>query len=162
METATAQEGRPAFFIEMSGRQFAGTVIVGLAAGILTWGLAFLLEQYVLKGMFCQTMMTAQCAAVPNYARGVAAVIATAAAVFALVKLQVFRPLLVALGAVISLWGVGATLTALPPGIVAALFAGMFAVAYTAFMWIARLRSFWIAAVLMVALIVAVRLLLTS
>ena len=161
MDTA-AEESRPAFFIGMSGRQFIGTVVIGLGAGILTWGLALLLEQYVLKGMLCQTIMTEQCAAVPNYARGVAAVVATAVAVFALVKLQVFRPLLVGLGAIISLWGVGATLAALPMGVEAALYAGAFAFAYAAFTWIARLRSFWIAAVLMVLLIVAVRVVLNS
>lgn len=162
MDTAVTQEGRPAFFIEMSGRQFLGTVIVGLATGILVWGLALVLEQYVLKGMFCHALMTEQCAAVPGYSRGTAAVIAAVASVFALVKLQVFRPLLVALGAVISLWGIGATLALLPMGIAAALYAGAFAVAYTAFMWLARLRSFWVAAILMVLLIIAVRLMLNS
>ena len=162
MDTAAAQDSRPAFFIDMSGRQFLGTVVVGLGAGILTWGLALILEQYVLNGMFCQTMMTEQCAAVPSYARGVSAVVATAAAVFALVKLQIFRPLLVGLGAVISLWGVGATLATLPMGITVALYAGMFAVAYAAFTWIARLRSFWVAAALMILLIVAVRFMLNS
>lgn len=162
MDTAVAEDSRPAFFIEMSGRQFIGTVVVGLGAGILTWGLAFLLEQYVLKGMFCQAMMTEQCAAVPNYARGISAVVATAAAVFALVKLQVFRPLLVGIGAIVSLWGVGATLAVLPLGMAASLYAGMFAVAYAAFTWIARLRSFWVAAALMIVLIVAVRFVLNS
>lgn len=162
MDTAVTQEGRPAFFIEMSGRQFLGTVVVGLVTGLLAWGLALVLEQYVLKGMFCHALMTEQCAAVPGYSRGLAAVLTGVASVFALVKLQVFRPLLVALGAIISLWGIGATLVLMPIGIAAALYAGAFAVAYTAFMWLARLRSFWVAAILMTLLVVAVRLMLNS
>ncbi len=156
------ERAKPNPFIAVTGRQIIGTIIVGAAAGLMSWGLAVLLGDYVLKGIFCQAMVTEQCAATPAYSRGAGLVLATVVAVFALVKLQVFRPLLVGLSVMISLWSVASLLTMLPVHLAALLFAGLFAVAYLAFMWIARLRSFGLTLVLMIVMIVIVRLALNS
>ncbi|HJP81509.1 MAG TPA: hypothetical protein VJ841_03900 [Candidatus Saccharimonadales bacterium] len=159
MESA-AEVSRPSIYIDMSIRQVIGVVIVGLTAGVVSWGLAAVIDQYILHGMLCQTMMTPQCQAVPSYSRSAAMLIAGLAAVFTLVQLQVFRPLLVAIGVVASLWGLGALIGSQPMFAEAGIYAGAFTLAYLAFTWIARLRSFWVSFVLMVALVAAVRFLL--
>ena len=159
MDTA---EEKSAPFIAMSGRQLAGTVGIGLVAGLLCWGLMGLLDTYVFKAIFCQAMMNEQCAASMQYASVTANIIATAVAVFALVKLQVFRPLLVGMGAIISLWSLWSTVALVPWQAAVALYAGLFILAYVAFMWVARIRSFGMSLVVMVVLVVAVRFALNS
>lgn len=155
-------EGRQVPFIMMSGRQFGGIILIGLVTGILSWGLAQLIDQYVLKSIFCQATITEQCAATTVYARSIAMVLATGAAVFGLVKLQVFRPLLVGLGSVIALWGMWSTLALLPMWQTAVIAAVLFAIAYVFFAWIARIHSFILALVVTVIVVVGVRLALNS
>jgi hypothetical protein len=161
MSTAYQQE-KPAPFIAMSGRQLAGTMGVGVVAGLLGWGLALLLDTYVFQGLFCQATITQQCASTTQYATTTAAILSTAIAVFALVKLQVFRPLLVGVSVAASLWGVASTLALLPwyGAMLASI--GTTALAYVAFMWAARFRSFLMSVVIMVVIVVAVRLALNS
>jgi hypothetical protein len=161
MSTAYQQE-KPTPFIAMSGRQLAGVISVGAVAGVLSWGIALLLDTYVLKNMLCQTLLTEQCTSSVTYSRVIGNVIATGIAVFALVKLQVFRPLLVGLCAVIGLWGVAGLLELLPWYGALALSAGLFAVAYAAFMWIARIRLFSMSLVVMIVIVALVRLTLNS
>jgi hypothetical protein len=156
MESA-AEVSRPSIYIDMSLRQIIGVIIIGITAGILSWGLAAVIDQYVLHGILCQTMTTPQCQAVPSYSRSAAMLISGLAAVFALVQLQVFRPLLVAIGAVASLWGLGAVIGQLPMAVVVGIYAGAFMLAYLTFTWLARLRSFWMSFILMVVLVAAVR-----
>lgn len=161
MDTAYEQE-KPASFITMSGRQLAGTVGIGVIAGLLCWGLMGLLDTYVFKALFCQAAMNEQCASSQQYASVAANILSTGIAVFALVKLQVFRPLLVGLSAIVSLWSIWATLALVPWQFAAMLYALLFALAYVAFMWVARIRSFGMSLVVMVVLVVAVRFALSS
>lgn len=155
-------ETKPVPFIAVTARQIVGTIGIGVLIGLTVWGLSYLIGEYIFKPMFCQAMITDQCRSSMGYARGIALVVASAAGVFALVKLQVFRPLLVGLGAMASLWGVTALLVDAPMGIAAAIHAGIFMVAYVTFMWLARLRSFGMAIVLIAVFVVAVRFALNS
>jgi hypothetical protein len=156
------EQAKPIPFIAVTGRQIVGTIVIGAVAGLVSWGLAVILGDYVLRGIFCQATITEQCAATAGYSWGAGMVLATVIAVFALVRLQVFRPLLVGVCVMVSLWSVASVLTELPVYLAALLFAGLFAVAYLAFMWIARLRSFGMAVLLMIVLVVIVRLALNS
>lgn len=161
MDTAEEQE-RPALFIAMSGRQLVGTIGVGLVTGLLCWGLLGLLDTYVFKAIFCQAVINDQCSVSTQYASVAANILATGIAVFALVKLQVFRPLLVGLGTIISLWGLWSTVALLPWWVAMLLYGALFALAYVVFMWMARIRSFGMSLVIMVVLVVAVRFALNS
>jgi hypothetical protein len=161
MDTAE-QADKPAPVILMSGRQIIGTIIIGAVVGLLSWGLAQLLDAYVFKTIFCHSMMTAECAQTPQYAAIGATILAAVAGIFALVKLQVFRPLLVGLGATVSLWGLMNVLSAMSWQMNVLLFAGLFAVAYLLFAWLARLRSFGLSVIAMVVIVVAVRFVLNS
>jgi hypothetical protein len=161
MDTAELAD-KPASFILMSGRQVIGTVITGAIVGLLSWGLALLLDTYVFKTLFCHSMMTTQCQDAPQYAAMTASLLAAAIGIFALVKLQVFRPLLVGLASVIGLWGLMNAMTTLSWQTSMLLFVGLFAVSYLLFAWVARLRSFGLSVIIMVVLVVAVRFVLNS
>lgn len=156
------EQAKPIPFIAVTVRQVLGTAIVGAATGLTSWGLAVVFSEYILKGIFCQATITEQCAMAAGQGRGAGMILATIIAVFVLVKLQVFRPLLIGVGVMASTWGIASVLMALPVHLAAMLFAGLYAVAYLGFMWIARLRSFGMALVLMIVMVVVVRLTLNS
>lgn len=137
------EQTKPAPFITVSIGQAIGVLAIGAIVGLITWGLTMPFEGYA-------------------FMRIVSVAVATGVGVFALVKLQIFRPLLVGIGPVVGLWGVADSLMAAPWQVAGLFYAGLFAAAYMAFMWIARVRSFGMAAVLMVVLVVAMRLTLNS
>lgn len=156
------EQEKSASYIAVSGRQIFGTIAVGAIAGLISWGLAILIDTYLLKGVFCQTMVNEQCASTGSYAQTISNVLAVAVAVFTMVKLQVFRPLLVGLGAVISLWGIAGTLAVLPWYTAGLISIMVSVVSYLTFMWVARIRLFSMSLVILVVVVAAARLALSS
>jgi hypothetical protein len=78
------------------------------------------------------------------------------------VRLHVFRPLLVIIASFISLWGV---LTILQPAawhVTLLVTAGLYGFAFGLFAWIARIRTFYIAALVVVVMVIVLRLVLNS
>lgn len=159
---STSQEQKPDNLILMSIQQLLRVVLIGALAGAVTWGVTILLDMYVFKSVVCQGNAAQQCAASLDYSSAIATVLVAGIALIGLVKLQVFRSLLVVLAASIGLWGIQTLLHswqwqyALPVSLL------LFAAAYGLFAWIARIRSFLTAAIVIVILIVVVRLTLNS
>lgn len=151
-------ETKPAAIIMSSSRQVWQIAVTGLIVGLLVWGVAWLFQTYLYSIVLCRGDLVAKCASAPQYATATAAVIATGIGLFALARLQVFRPLPVVLAAVISLWGMTTLTTAMPWFGAAIAIALLYAVAYALFSWVARIRSFLLAVLLMTVLVVIVRL----
>ena len=149
-------EARPAI-IEQDGRSIARIAIIGAILGAVAWGLAFVLERFVLRAMFCGDESAAACVNISAYAGNIAAVIVAIVGVVALVRASVFRPLLIVLGAVISLWGIAAWLA--PLGIVEqiAWSVVLYALAYVLYAWLARIRNVVIVLVLFAIVAFATR-----
>ena len=147
------RESKPAI-IDQDVRLSAKVALTGAVIGIAVWGLAILLERFVLKGIFCGDPSAAACTNVTTYAGNIAAVIMAIIGVVALVRLSVFRPLLIVLGAAISLWGLAAWLSGL--GMLEQLGWSvlLYALFYSLYAWIARIRN--AIAVLVVFALVAV------
>ncbi len=146
--------------IDMSIRQTAQIVIVGLLMGLLAWGLTVLLQYVVLKAVLCGGVAS-------GCSVGLAAsiwgdVAAACVGLFALVRLRVFRPLLVVIAVTVSLWGLVGSIDALPWYGVGAAYAFLYALAYIVFAWVVRVRLFWLAVCLLLPVFVIVRLLLNS
>ena len=158
----TSQDDKQVHVIQMSTKQIIQVVILGVLVGLLVWTLAYILETYVLKALLCQGSQTVKCSSATTYANIAASILAAGIGLFGLVKIGVFRPLLVVIAATASLWGLLGVLNALPfYGVLIAL-GSLTSLCYLAFSWIARVRMFGLAVVLMVVLIVAVRLSLMS
>lgn len=149
-------------YVSMTTRQVVQVVIWGCIAGIVAWGLSYVLEMYVLKAVLCQGEASARCSLSSQYAHIMASILAAGVGLFALVKLQIFRPLLVVLAALISFWSLGATLGLLVWYQAALAYALLYGVAYMAFAWVARIRLFWTAILLVVVLVSVVRFILNS
>lgn len=157
----TNQNGASTVYIPMGTKQIVLVAIWGIVAGLLVWGLTYVFEAYVLKTLLCGETDALTCASASQYGEMIATVITAAISLFVLVKLQVFRPLLVVIAAVVSLWGLIGIIGDLPMYMVALSAAGLYLVSYLAYTWITRLRLFWLVAVLLILLIIAIRVILT-
>jgi hypothetical protein len=149
-----------AMLVEMTVRQLARVLIWGVFVGVIVWGVSWLLEMYVFGQLVCGTGGT-PCAPAQQYTAIFAAIIGGAIGLAGLLKQQTFRPLLVVLAVVATLWGLEQSLQNMAWQIQLAAHIILYALAYGVFAWIARLRQFWVVIVLFVVLIVLMRFLLT-
>jgi hypothetical protein len=160
MDADGVQEKAP-LFAAMRPAQLIQVIVIGVVVGAFSWIFAQVLGMYVLKPASC-TGDAFVCAASSQPAIILAAILAGCIGLFGLVKLQIFRPLLIVIAATMSLWGVVGLLTALPWYLSLLTTVLFYAIAYTAFMWVARIRTFWLVLVLFVLLVVGVRLIITA
>lgn len=146
--------------VSITIRQLVFVLLIGLFVGVVMWGLTELINGYVLAPIFCRDGKGSACASLPRYSEAAAVVLASGIGLFGLVRLGIFRPLLVALASAVSLWGiVGYTSGFFPWYYVLASSALLYALAYGAYMWLTRIRLFWVAVILILILVVALRLL---
>jgi len=160
MDGEQLPEKAPLFAI-VQPAQFAQVVIIGAVVGALSWVFAQVLGIYVLKPASCSGDVLV-CAVSSYPAVMIAALMAGCIGLFGLVKLQIFRPLLVVIAATMGAWGVVSLLTALPwyGSLLATIL--FYAISYAAFMWIARIRVFWLVILISVVVVVALRLIVTA
>jgi len=159
-EAVVPETAKESLFVEITVRQFIFVLLIGIIVGILTWGLSTVVATYVLHPLMCGQGAGERCGGVIPYAEILATIIASGVGLFGLVRLQVFRPLLVALASAVALWGIVGYTNVLFPWygvlLASALFYG---ISYLVFMWMTRIRYFWAALILLVALIIGIRLL---
>ena len=159
-EAALPDSVKEPTLVEITIRQFLFVALTGMIVGILTWGLANLIGTYVFHPLMCREASMSTCGSVSQYSEILGTIIASGAGLFGLVRLQVFRPLLVALASAISLWGlIGYTVVLFPWYGVLLSAALLYTVSYMAFMWISRIRLFGLAIVFLLALVIGIRLL---
>lgn len=148
-------------FITMTKTQFVQIMIVGALVGAGAWVLSWLLDVYVYQAILCRVSEDS-CLASPGYALVTANILTSIVGLLAMVRLQVFRPLLVVLAVVVSLWSLPLVLGALAWYFAVLASAVIGALAYIAFSWLVRVRSFAMALILTIIAIVVVRLIMYS
>ncbi|HEU4715827.1 MAG TPA: hypothetical protein VFS14_03280 [Candidatus Saccharimonadales bacterium] len=151
------EEDKQLLFTPMDASRLVGVLLLGAVIGLLVWGLSLTIDRYVLTPTLCQAGQIAQCGNTAVYAEDIAAVIGAAVGLFFLVRLQVYRPLLVVIAVVVSLWGILGQVALLPWYGIGLAAIALYAFAYGLFAWVARFRSFWMVVILYVVLVAAVR-----
>lgn len=146
--------------VGMSNTDLIRALATGAAAGLFTALVALLMNRYVFSAVLCRTANASECAQTPTYSVIVAVVIGSIIGLVALARLRVFRPLIVVIASVVSLWVMHLWLFDMAWYWALAVSTGLYALAYGAFSWIARIRSFILTLVVVVVLVVALRLLL--
>lgn len=149
-------------YIGMTRREFVSVLVTGLLVGIAVFALYMLLNKFVFGAVLCRPQSTGDCAQAPNYAMIVAIIIGTIGGVANLARMRVYRPLLVGIAAAIALFGVHRLIAdvAWYWGLID--LALLFALAYSAFTWIARLRNFIVSLVVTVVVVVLARWILVA
>lgn len=148
-------------FVYMNRRQWLTVIAAGALVGLLSWAFALFLDVAIFRGLLCHETAL-QCDASSQYANSVADILAMGIGVFLLVKMQVFRPLLVGLCALVSLWGLAVVVEPFSWPVAGLIFVLLFTLSYVLFAWIARIRLFASCLLVMVVLIVIARLVLNS
>ncbi|AKM80174.1 TPA: hypothetical protein DDX46_02455 [Candidatus Saccharibacteria bacterium] len=161
MEQSVVSDGQQKF-IDMQPSTVVQVGLLGVIIGSVAWLLTLLLNQYVMDAVFCGNQSTTSICLNSGVISGnIVLVFATIAGVLGLVRLGVYRPLLVAIAAAICLWGVSGWVDGL------AWFEGliwtvvMYAICYMAFAWFARIRMFLAALILVLLVVVFARILPT-
>lgn len=133
-------ESKPVI-IDQDQRMMLKVAVAGVTLGLLAWGITFLLENYALKAFFCGDPGAAACVNITTYSGNIAAVVVALVGLVALVRLSIFRPLLIVLGAAISLWGMAAWLADLHVIEQLSWSALLYALFYGLYTWVARIRN---------------------
>lgn len=158
----TYSSDTPEALVMMSIKKLLFIMLFGALAGVVTWGLSVLLDTYVYKAILCNGEAAVQCASSYQYATTTATIIGAAVGLFGLVKLQVFRPLLIVIASFVALWGLMALFVPMTWYVAGSVVAGLYAAAFGVFAWLARIRKFYIALILVILIVIAVRLILNS
>lgn len=160
METSTTEATeKQSLLTEMTASQMVQTILAGFVAGAVAGGLTLVFSAYLFKVLPCAGQA---CGTGGQYAAVLASIISGATALFWLIRIQIFRPLLVVLAVTVSLWGIELMMLGWPWYNMVIVSAGLHAAAYVLFVWLARLRFFWLVLLLIVGLVVAARYILAS
>jgi hypothetical protein len=139
------------------------SVLIGLIAGIVGWLLSMALQRWVISSLFCQSTDTySVCANGGTVSWAVAVIVVGIFSLFIMVSTGIFRPLLVVLASIISLWGASAWLGPLEWWQSMLWHGLLFALAYAFFAWIARIDKFLISLIITIIAIVLARLVAIS
>lgn len=148
--------------VPMTGRELVSVILSGLAIGVVTWILYYLLNTYIFSAVLCRPQAPADCSNAPSYAMTVSIIIASIAGLALLARMRVYRPLLVVLASAVSLWGFQHLTNGMQWYGALPVIALLFGFSYGLYTWLGRLRSFILAIVVTVVMVVAVRLALVG
>lgn len=148
--------------VQTYGREVVTVLGIGAGVGLLVAGVSVLLEKYVFAAVLCRAGADATCSQAPEYAMVVAMVIGAIFGVLALIQARVFRPLLVVLAVVVSLWGMSTLVSEYQWYWQLAIAVGFFSLTYLLYSWVARIRSFLIASSITIVLAVVMRYIIMS
>lgn len=147
--------------IEMPQQQLLQAALLGAGMGLVAWVLGLLVRHIVLVPLFCGDPGNVVCLNQSDVAANVAAIIVVFVGLMGLVRLSVYRPLIIVLATAASLWGIGMWTAHLAWFETAIWFALLYALCYEAYAWLVRPRSFVPMIVLVVIAVILVRLLPT-
>lgn len=157
----TPQEESQPQFMPMLNRDLAKVIFMGALVGFGVWMLSDLFARFVFEPILCQGD-GARCSVSSQYGMIVATVLLAIVTLIALVRFRIFRPMLVVLATTLSLWGLTELVQPLAWYWAAIACVALYALAYGVYVWVVRVRAFWLALVLTIILIMAVRAVLTS
>lgn len=155
--TASETTSKRGGLIEMSQQQAIQIAVLGVGLGIGAWILSAIVRNVVIVPLFCGDPGTSACVNSSDVAANTASVIIVIAGLMGLVRLSVYRPLLIVLATLVSLWGIGAWTSSLSWFESLAWFVVLYALCYVAFSWLVRPQSFVQTLIAVVAAIAIIR-----
>ena len=156
MAKKSVSQGMFGGFVDLTQRQFIQVLILGGVLGFISWGASVLFGQAISSSLLCGESVS--CGGLSVVSSTVIQLIVGLVALLGLVRLSLYRPLFIVLGAVVSLWGVESWAAGLVwyEGVIWSVL--LSALTYLLFAWIVRPRKFAAAVILVVLVVLAVRL----
>ncbi len=144
--------------IDMRPATIVQVALLGVILGAIAWLLTLLLGRFVLDPIFCNNQATTGICLNSNVIAGnIALVFAAVGGVLGLVRLGVYRPMLVAIAVAITLWSLAGWVDGLLWFESLVWTIGLYALAYAAFAWLVRPRTFLFAIILILVVVIAAR-----
>jgi len=122
--------------IELQPQQMAQVVVLGAATGLIVWILTFLVKQAVIVPLFC----SGACTNATDVAGIVATVLGGAVGLMGLVRIGVYRPLMIVIAVAIALGGLAGLVYGMAWYQTLLWSVALYAAAYAAFAWFVRIR----------------------
>lgn len=132
-------------------------VLLGVGLGIIGFVLSLVIRDIILVPVFCGNVDVQKCAGVADSAANIAMVIVAIVGLLGLVRLSVYRPLLIVLAVAISFWGLGSLTVKLPWYEAVSWWVLLYAAGYTVFTWLVRPRAFVPTLVIVIVAITLIR-----
>lgn len=146
----------------MNWRDILKIGVAGAVIGLLTMALYVLFDKYVFSPTLCSdiNLGSGRCENKLAFSSSVALVIGALPILFFFVQQRVYRPLLVILLSVVTLWNIPLLLgeLAMLPAILLSVL--IFALTYLLFAWLAQIRNFPIALIVTIITVIVVRIVL--
>lgn len=144
-------------FIELRPQTLVQVALLGAGLGLLSWLMTIVVRQVIFVPLFCGDPTNAACVGATGSAGVLALIVTGIVGLLGLVRLGVYRPLLVALAAAVSLWGIALWTGGLQWFEAAAWSVVLYALVYAVYAWLVRPRSFAFALVLVIVVAVLSR-----
>lgn len=138
--------------IDLQPNQLLKIAILGASIGAASWLLALFLKQIVFEPILCGDAGPS-CASAIDISGIIAGVVAGLVGLMGLVRLSVYRPLLIILAVAVSLWGLNTWVSGLVWYEAISWSILLYGAAYTTFAWLVRPRAF-VPVVVVVAVVV--------
>lgn len=132
--------------------------LVGAVLGVIYWGLAAMIESYIINPIFCRSVSNATtCFNSTSISGDIATILVATIGIAIILRLYMARPLIIAVAVGVSLWGLSQWTSGLSWGESIAWSVLLYSLAYSLFSWIARYKQFTLVLAAMVLIISTVR-----
>jgi hypothetical protein len=145
----------------MSWKDMLKIAAAGALTGVVTMLLYVAFDKYVFSPTLCSDLnvATGRCENKLLFASGVALILGSVPVLFFFVQQRVYRPLLVILLAVATLWGMPLLLGVLAMHLAGLLSIVLFALTYLTYAWLVQIRNFPIALGLSLFVVILIKIL---
>lgn len=132
--------------------------LVGAALGVVQWVLAGIIRQFIVEPLFCGSQFdAAMCSNALVLAGDMATVLVAVVGLFALIRLGVFRPIVVVIATAIATWGVSGWTMGMGVSEVIAWTAVLYGLSYALFTWMSRYYQTTVVLIMVVVVVAAAR-----
>jgi len=136
--------------------------LLGLGLGIITWTISTLLGRFVIAPLACVGEAAGVvCGNAEVLAGNIALVLAAIAGVLGLVRLGIYRPMLIVIAVAVCLWNISGLLSGLAWYEAIAWTTLIYMIGYVAFAWLVRPRNFVVVLIMLLVVIFASRVVAT-
>lgn len=143
--------------IEVKQQLVIQVALLGAVLGVAAWLLAAVIRHVIFEPLFCGDAANSMCVGASSNAGILALIVVSVAGLMGLIRLGAYRPLLIVIAAAVSLWGLAGWVNGLF-WLEAILWSALlFALTYVVFLWLARIRPFVIAVIVIVLAVVLAR-----
>lgn len=147
--------------IELQTQQLIQIGLLGALLGLGAWILAGLIRMVIFVPLFCGDPTNSVCVAATDVSGAIATVVVAIAGVLGLVRISVFRPLLIAVASAICLLGLSSWVAPLLWFEAVAWSVLLYALCYVLFAWLVRPRPFVPAIIIVVIVVLLARIIPT-